>query len=170
MTGRLQVWTVGALVLGTLLGWASARASGQADAPSSSWLPHAGEDRFATIERHLRGLDVAMVEIGYRYSELHFAVADRNWGYADYQAGKIELALNLAVERRPARAASAGAFLAEDWPSVTAGIGSRDVGRAEAAMKLLRTACMKCHVAESVPHLTVQPPERRLAPIRHSSE
>jgi len=37
-------------------------------------------------------------------------------------------------------------------------------------MKLLRTACMKCHVAESVPHLTVQPPERRLAPIRHSSE
>jgi hypothetical protein len=31
-----------------------------------------------------------MAEIGYRYTELFFAVQDRNWDYADYQLGKIE--------------------------------------------------------------------------------
>jgi len=29
------------------------------------------------MERHLRGLDVAMAEIGYRYGELHFACRNR---------------------------------------------------------------------------------------------
>jgi hypothetical protein len=109
-----------------------------------------------------------MMEIRYRYTELHCAVADRNWDYADYQVGKIELALGVAVERRPKRAASTGAFLAEDWPDVVAGIRSREAGRAEAAVVRLRAACMKCHVAESVPHFTVQAPDRRLAPIRRA--
>jgi hypothetical protein len=155
-----------------LLGWAGDRATGHAGAPSGgpAWLPRGGEARFVRIESHLRGLDVAMVEIGYRYTELHFAVADRNWDYADYQAGKIELALDLAIERRPKRAASAGDFLAEDWPDVVAGIRSRDAGRAQAAVERLRSACMRCHVAESVPHFSVQAPERRLAPIRPAPE
>jgi len=167
MNRSLVPWTVCALVLGVVLGWAAARATGQSGASSAgpAWLPRGEEARFATLETHLRGLDVAMVEIGYRYTELHFAVADRNWDYADYQAGKIELALSLALERRPKRAASAGVFLAEDWPDVLAGVRSRDAAQAEAAMERLQTACMKCHVAESVPHFTVQPPERRIAPI-----
>ena len=41
------------------------------------------------IEKHLRGLDVAMTEIGYRYGELHVAARERNWDYAKYQTEKI---------------------------------------------------------------------------------
>jgi hypothetical protein len=42
----------------------------------------------------------------------------------------------------------------------------REPARAAEALERLRTACMKCHVAEDVPYFTVDPPEHRLAPIR----
>jgi hypothetical protein len=151
-------------------GLASACARGPAPEtsppPGAAWLRGEGEARFAQIENHLRGLDVAMLEIGYRYVELYFAIVDRNWDYADYQSGKIELALKLAVERRPKRSASARAFLEEDWPAVLAGVRSREAAPAVLAMDRLRTACMKCHVAEQVPFFTVQTPEHRLTAIR----
>jgi hypothetical protein len=119
-----------------------------------------------SIEAQLRGLDVAMMEIGYRFGELHFAGQDRNWDYAKYQADKLRLALELALERRPQRGASAQPFLKEDLPAPVEAIGSRDPARFEAGMERLRAACMKCHVAESVPFFTVRLPERRVSPIR----
>jgi hypothetical protein len=78
----------------------------------------------------------------------------------------MELALKLAVERRPKRARSAGVFLNEDLPAVQAGIRSRDASAAASALERLRTACMKCHVSEEIPCFTVRTPERRLASIR----
>jgi hypothetical protein len=155
-------------VLAGGIGWACARGPAPEQSPpaGAAWLRGEGEARFAQIESHFRGLDVAMMEIGYRHTELYFAVLDRNWDYADYQAGKIELALKLAVERRPKRAASASAFLGEEWPAVLAGVRSRQPEQAVLAMDRLRTACMKCHVAEQVPFFTVQTPERRLTAIR----
>ena len=109
---------------GVILGWIAARASGQGEPEprmaarptTSSWIRGEGDQRFGQIENHFRGLDVAMAEIGYRYTELFFAVQDRNWEYADYQLGKIEVVLKLAIERRPKRAPSATAFLTQDWP------------------------------------------------------
>lgn len=76
-----------------------------------SWLKGNTDEKLAQIEKHLRGLDVAMAEIGYRYGELHHAVKEKNWDYAKYQTEKIELALRLALERRPKRAASSQTFL-----------------------------------------------------------
>jgi hypothetical protein len=164
-----------ALTAGVVLGWAAARVGGPAgpgekapagQAAEPAWLRGSAEERFAQIESQLRGLDVAMAEIGYRYTELHFAVQDRNWAYAGYHLGKIELALKLAIERRPKRARSAGAFLSEDLPAVQAGIRSHEPFLAAEALERLRTACMKCHVAEDVPYFTVRAPEHRIAPIR----
>lgn len=132
----------------------------------AGWLRGEGEGRVKQIENHLRGFDVAMMEIGYRYTELHFAVQDRNWDYAAYQADKIEHVLELALERRPKRAASAKVFLDQDWPVVKEGIRSLQAERADLAMERLRTACMRCHVAEKVPFFVLQVPERRLTPIR----
>jgi hypothetical protein len=148
--------------------WACSRGPTPDRGPAGgpAWLHGSADQRFAQIETHLRGLDVAMVEIGYRYTELYFAVQDRNWGYADYQAGKMELALKLAVERRPKRAASASTFLNEEWPAVLAGVRSREAEPAAAAMDRLRSACMRCHVSEEVPFFTVRAPERRLTAIR----
>jgi hypothetical protein len=123
-------------------------------------------EELRSVERHLRGLDVAMAEIGYRFTELCFAGQDGNWDYAKYQAEKIDLALRLALERRPKRARSARPFLEEDLPAVRVAIESREAVRFGVAMERLRTACMKCHANEDVPYFSVELAERRLAPIR----
>jgi hypothetical protein len=166
MTPSQRSVILGALAVGVGLACSRGPSESQGSQAAPEWLRAEGEARFGQIESHFRGLDVAMMEIGYRYTELSFAVLDRNWDYADYQAGKIELALKLAVERRPKRAASARVFLNDDWPAVLAGVRSRQPEKAAAAMDRLRTACMKCHVAEQVPYFTLQAPERRLTAIR----
>jgi hypothetical protein len=132
----------------------------------AGWLKGTTGEQLHSVEAQLRGLDVAMVEIGYRFGELYFAGRDRNWDYAKYQADKVRLALELALERRPKRAASAQPFLTQDLPALVQAIEAKDFERYQGAMDRLRTACMKCHVAESVPFFTVQWPERRISTIR----
>jgi hypothetical protein len=124
------------------------------------------DQRLRAVEAQLRGLDVAMVEIGYRFGELHFAGHDRNWDYAKCQADKLRLALELALERRPKRAAAARRFLDEDLPALLRAIEAKDAGGYPAALERLRAGCMRCHVVESVPFFTVHLPERRVSPIR----
>jgi hypothetical protein len=108
-----------------------------------------------------------MAEVGYRFTELHFAGEDGNWDYAKYQAEKIDLALRLALERRPKRAKSSQPFLNDALPPVQQAIAGRDKKTFREAMERLRTACMKCHADENVPYFTVEFPERRLSPVRN---
>jgi len=134
------------------------------------WLIPANDGQLEQLERQLRGLDVAMLEIGHRFGELYFAGQDRNWPFANYQIEKIELTLQLALERRPLRAASAEPFLAETIPLVKQAIAraaaTGDPEVFNAALERARTDCMKCHVAEDVPHFTVYFPEARASVIR----
>lgn len=122
------------------------------DSPHAGWLTGTTEERFATIERQLRGLDQAMAEIDYRYGELVVAAHERNWEYAAYQTEKIDLSLRLALERRPARAASARPFLEEALPELAAAIRSRDAEELDGGMTALAEACVQCHRAENVLH------------------
>jgi hypothetical protein len=130
------------------------------------WLQGTTEEQLRSVEEQLRGLDISMVEIGYRFDELYFAGQDRNWDYAKYHAGKVRLSLELALKRRPKRAAAARPFLEEDLPALVQAIEAKDPDRYHAAMERLRTGCMKCHLAESVPFFTVQFPKHRASPIR----
>jgi cytochrome c556 len=131
----------------------------------SGWLQGSTDERFARVEKHLRGFDVAMVETGYRYSELYFAGQDRNWGYADYQLGKIETAIRNGLERRPLRAASAQ-MLEEPIQAVRAAIQAEDPAGFESAFVSLTALCNACHQAEQVAFMTVQTPTIRLTTIR----
>jgi len=135
-------------------------------APATEWLKGTAEERFAVVEKQLRGLDVAMAEIGYRFTELYFSGKDRNWDYAKYQTEKIDLALRLALVRRPKRAKSSQPFLDEALPVVMKSVAARDEAAFAAAMNRLRTACMKCHTDEQVPYFTVEFPDRRISPVR----
>ncbi|MFN6943584.1 MAG: hypothetical protein ACK4ND_01450 [Cytophagaceae bacterium] len=80
-------------------------------ANNNSWLRGSTEEKFKKVENHLRGFDIAMAEVGYRYTELYWAGCDSNWDYAEYQAVKIRRVIELAKERRPNRANSAIGFL-----------------------------------------------------------
>ena len=139
-------------------------------AAKNDWLAKDRSAQRAGLQRHLRGLDVAMVEIGYRFNELYWAGRDRNWPYAKYQIEKVELALKLALERRPKRAASSKPFLDETIPLVKKAIeqaaATGDQKVYDDAMGRLRTDCMKCHVDEDVPHFTVYFSKTRTSSIR----
>ena len=116
------------------------------------WLKRTTDERMAQIEKHLRGLDVAMAEIGYRYGELHHAAKEKNWEYAKYQTEKMDLALRLALERRPKRAASSQAFLNEDIPAVMKAIESKNATQMNRAMEQLHNSCVACHRSENALH------------------
>lgn len=118
--------------------------------PADSWLKGTSDEKFAQIERHLRGLDVSMAEIGYRYAELLSAGKTRNWDYAKYQTEKIDLSLRLAIERRPKRAKSSEPFLNESLPPVMEAIKAKNPERLDVALKSLHAGCIQCHRAENV--------------------
>lgn len=131
----------------------------------AEWLLNGSQDeRFVRVARHLRGFDMAMVETGYRYSELYWASRDHNWGYASYQLGKIETAVANGLERRPARAPSAQ-MLDGSIRSVRQAIDAEDGPAMDAALEQLTTTCNACHQAERVPFIRVAPPTARLSPV-----
>jgi len=114
------------------------------------WLKGTPDEKFAQLEKHLRGLDVAMAEVGYRYGELLIAAKERNWDYAQYQTEKIEHSLRLAIERRPKRAKSAELFLKGDLPPVTTALKNKDGRKLDAAVTQLHNGCVQCHKNENV--------------------
>jgi hypothetical protein len=135
-------------------------------APSDPWLRGTTSEQLDQVERHLRGLDVAMIEVGYRLGELHWAGRDRNWPYAEYQLQKMELAIELALERRPKRAESTQEFLDDDVPPLRQAIFEQDPELYQKDMERLRAGCMRCHVREEVPFFTVYFPRQRQSVIR----
>jgi hypothetical protein len=161
--GASLAFSVAALGV-ALIAWRAAERASVSN--GTEWLRGADGERFQEVERQLRGLDVAMMEVSYRFVELHFAGQDGNWDYAKYQTQKIETALQLALVRRPKRAESAAPFLNEDLPAVLEVVERRDAEAFPDVMERLRTACMKCHVRENLPYFVVELPEVRLSTIR----
>lgn len=159
----LGIFILSVLVTALLIGVVSDRVGLRSKEPGSvmpedtgsgktTWLKGDVDEKFAQIEKHLRGLDVAMAEIGYRYGELYFAAREQNWEYADYQTEKISLAMELALERRPKRLEASRAFIEKDLPDLKAAISSRNIDRLRSSLDRLHNSCIDCHRAENVLH------------------
>ncbi len=131
----------------------------------SHWLQGTQEQRWEKTARHFRGLDQAMIEIGYRYSELYWAGQEKNGAYVRYQLDKIELALQLAIERRPKRRASADLFLKQDLAEFRQALVQAQPQDFNAHFARLTQACNRCHQIEQVPFIHIQAPEQRLSPV-----
>ena len=117
--------------------------------------------KFDTVAKHLRGMDMAMVEIGYRYNELYWAGKDSNWEYATYQLDKIRTALENGLERRPKRAKSAEVFLADALPSVREAIQKQDGDLFRQRFTTLTANCNTCHALEAMGFVSVSVPKSR---------
>lgn len=118
------------------------------------------------VAGQLRGFDMAMVETGYRYNELYWAAEERNWGYAEYQAGKIRTAIENGLKRRPLRAKSAETFLVVALPAVQDALKLRDPDLLRERLGALRSTCNTCHEAEKVEFIHVGEPEVRSVTAR----
>ncbi len=132
----------------------------------SSWIEGDSDERWAAMARQLRGLDVAMVEMGYRYKELYWAGADANWAYADYQLTKMGLTLENALVRRPKRRASAEKLFMASLDEMKRAVAGKERAGFEEAFARLTVACNSCHVAEGVPSFHVERSADRPSSIR----
>ena len=132
----------------------------------NSWIEGNSNERWTAMERQLRGLDVAMVEMGYRYEELYWAGADANWAYADYQLKKMRLTLENALVRRPKRRASAEELFMSSLDEMKRAVAGKEREGFAEAFAGLTAACNSCHVAEGVPTFHVERSADRPSPIR----
>lgn len=134
------------------------------------WLSKGSVDeRFEKVSKHLRGFDMVMVEVGYRFTELYWAGQDQNWDYAKYQVEKLRVAIENGTERRPKRSASAQMiFPAID--NLELAISKRSNQNFRQGFNQLCATCNACHTAEQVPFFKVAIPDRRLTPIRQNGE
>jgi hypothetical protein len=147
--------------------WVCAGSAGcRHETPADTWIQGDSRERWATVARQLRGLDVAMVEMGYRYQELYWAGADANWEYADYQLRKLELSLETALERRPKRRSSAEALFLPSLGDMNQAIAGKERLGFDEAFAGLTAACNSCHSAEGVESFRVERPADRPSPIR----
>lgn len=160
MRGR----SAGRLAAAMVITWGCSSPGPRASGPA--WLASDPDERAVQLERHLRGLDVAMIETGYRYAELVFAARDANWDAAAYQVDKIRLALENAIERRPKRAPTTRAFLDGPLAATREAVVARDPEQVAERLEVLTVACNACHAAEQVAFFEVKPPEVRVSPVR----
>jgi hypothetical protein len=139
-----------------------------AQAPKpGGWLGALPADKqIAAIDRQLRGFDMAMFEVNYRYTEMYFGAIEANWDYALYTGEKIAWALENGFERRPKRRANGEAiFLKGAYPSVIEAIKKKDIALFKQRFDALRAACNACHAAEAVPFVRVGIPTIKQTPI-----
>ena len=134
---------------------------------TDGWLKGNEDEKLETVSKHLRGFDMAMVETGYRYTELYWAGQDQNWQYANYQLDKIKTAIEHGIERRPKRAQSAQAFLQNSIPAMREAIQKQDTAIFNQNFIVFQTACRSCHVAEKVPFIEAEIPQQRLSPVKY---
>ena len=130
-----------------------------------SWLSSDKDSAFVQIEKHLRGFDLAMKEVGYRYNELYFAGTDENWSYVQYHLEKIKTAIDNGLERRPKRAASAKAFLEYSIPSLMKTVQSKNKDAFVKEFEMFRQSRNSCHINEKVDFVKVVIPKIRLSPV-----
>lgn len=134
--------------------------------PTSNWLSDAKDDqeRFRRIQIYAGGTYEQMWQIGYRYQQVHRAIADENWELASYHWDKLKDVLNVALMKRPNRTPNAEAlFLDSTWKQLDDALKAKNNQRAQAAFLTQRSACIGCHVAERMPFLNDTPIFRNTA-------
>lgn len=136
----------------------------------ANWLTGDDDQKFDMIANQLRGFDVAMAEVGYRYQEIYWAGKEENWELAAYHLEKTETAIKNGLTRRPKRKNSAISFLEISIPAMKETISKKDTVLFKKNFEIFRQSCNSCHISEKVPFFTVQIPTERNSPIRKNDK
>jgi hypothetical protein len=153
------------LVIGAVLAFA---ACSHPPSGRDGWLKGTPHEKLDVVAGQLRGFDMAMVEVGYRYQELYWAGLDKNWEYAAHQTEKIKQAIEYGLVRRPKRTESAEKFL-QHLPAMDSVVKRQDTTAFLPAFRMLTKQCNACHRDEKVKFFTVAEPVSRQSPIRNTN-
>lgn len=130
------------------------------------WLKGSTDEKFDELADQQAGFGRAMMEVGYRYQELYWAGMEANWGYAEHQLEEIHEVIELALVRRPLRAASAQAFMEHSLPEMEKVVAQQDTVLFAKAFVAFTANCNACHIRENMPYINVEIPQMRLSPVR----
>jgi hypothetical protein len=157
-------WFAGLVVTLLALGAGIGLHPGHAQAPRpGGWLGALpAEKQTEAIDRQLRGFDLAMMEVNYRYTDMYFGAMEGNWDYALYTGEKIAWALENGFERR---ANGEAIFLRGPYPLVLDAIKKKDIALFKQRFDSLRAACNACHAAEAVAFIKVGIPVIKQTPL-----
>lgn len=165
--GRVALFSILGMILLLLVSGGLERVVGRSSAAKpANWLTGNRDEQIQTLAGQLRGLDVAMIEMGHRYAELFWAGKDGNWDFARYQAQKLRTSMEQALKRRPKRAHSAQAFLHVSLPRIEASIGERDSAHFLEEFHHLTVSCNACHAQEGMAFAHISIPDVRPSPVR----
>ncbi len=176
---KRHYWGAAAAMIALMaFGHASWAQAPEGQVASKKWVTEAADDpeRFRRIEKYLRGFDQPMWEVGERYEKLYAALVLENFELASYHWAKIKLTIENGTMKRPARRASAEAFLLSGtWDAVNEALASGDSVTAWRGFERARASCMRCHEAEGVGYMNAQPMFTDLAPrldntVSHKSD
>jgi hypothetical protein len=126
-------------------------AENQEGPPSANWLLDAktDEERFRRLQIYAGGTDQQMWQIGYRFEQVHYAIATENWELGLHHWGKLRNVLDVALMKRPNRTPNAEAlFLDTAWARLDEALKMEDAARAREVFLQERDICMSCHIAE----------------------
>jgi cytochrome c556 len=154
------------LILTTLL---MGSISANSYSTKSDWLLETSstQERFKKIQKQLRGFDLAMVEVGYRFNSFYFAIKDKNYPLANYHWDKIKKAIENGVERRPKRESNSRAiFLDTQFKSMRDALNKKDDKLIWQEYNNTKQSCNACHRVEKVPFIEVIDPKYRWQPIK----
>jgi uncharacterized protein (UPF0210 family) len=135
----------------------------------SNWLleTKGSEQKFRAVQKQLRGFDLAMVEVGYRFNSFYFAIKDKNYDLAHYQLDKIKKAIENGIQRRPKREENSKAmFLDTQYKNMKEVLDKKNEKQIWKEYENTKKICNACHAAENVPFIEVIDPKYRWQPIR----
>ncbi len=135
----------------------------------SNWLleMNTNDQKFRAIQKQLRGFDLAMVEVGYRFNSFYFAIQDKNYDLAHYQWDKIKKAIENGTQRRPKRKSNSEMmFLDTQYKTMKTALNKKDEQGIWKEYEQTKQICNACHVAEKVPFIKVIDPKYRWQPIQ----
>jgi hypothetical protein len=155
-----------ALVAGgaaSLLGIAGRSSSAQPKAPASSGPATPGAAPMAEIKGFLPDQSHAMMDVGYHFSSLWFAVKHKNWPLARFMYDETRSHLRWAVRIKPVRKITGDVEVSldnilqsiENGPLDDLGraIQAQDAGAVARTYRATLEGCYACHKASEKPYL-----------------
>jgi len=135
----------------------------------SNWLLETPTDtqKFQKIQTQLRGFDLAMVEVGYRFNSFYFALGDKNYELAQYQLDKIKKAIENGIQRRVKRKENSELmFLKTQYKIMSKALLTKNPKTIQAEYTNTKQLCNTYYKAKRVPFIRVINPQYRWQPIK----
>ncbi len=163
---------LGAVIAMTLVATACERTGTPEVGPvgENNWLVGDVREQLDTVAAHIGGMGDAMMHVGERYIELHWAGENRNWALAAHQIEEIVGTIDRATVRRPDYSRGKEIVLDGALPALGEAVAQEDIALFRERFAELTVACNSCHMMNEHAYIRVVAPRTPTKPWHAPSE